>query len=181
MVIWPKTVARGDSDWDGVCALLRVLALDPRSPRQNKAGWYAPPGFYASADDLLERPMIVVDRKQQPAPYYSYSLRFNVSASVHGQIPIGDTAQLAEFRRAVNASLQGPLTDAERKRWDADAEFRRRKAAQDPTAESFAIIAQQEAEKAELHYTQIRNSIQGDHAAVLAGLIDLGASLGQGN
>lgn len=180
MVIWPKIVARGDSDWDSVCALLQVLALDPRSSRQTKGGWYAPPSFYASADDLLERPMIVVDRKQEPAPYYAYSLRFSVSASVHGHIPIGDTAQLAEFRRAVNASLQGPLTEAERKHWEADAEFRRRTAAKDPDAESFALIAHQEAEKAALHYTQARNSIQGDHAAVLAGLIGLGASFVQG-
>lgn len=177
MVIWPDKVVRGNPDWDRVCSLLKVLALDPRRPLPVGSRRNVPREYFTSADQFLERPMIQVDRRRVAAPYFSYSLRFNVSGSVHGSIPVDDAEQLAEFRRAVNEALQGGLTIAERKRWEATAEWRQRLAANDPLADVFASEAQKEGSKADHYYREVRAAINGDHKAVLAGLIDVGTIL----
>ena len=177
MVIWPEKVARGNADWDRVCSLLQVLALDPRRPLPLRSRWNASREYFTSADQFLERPMIYVDRRHVPAPHFSYAIRFNVSGSVHGSIPVDDAEQLEEFRRAINEALHGRLTQAERKRWEAAAEWRARLAANDPLAEVFASEAQEEGAKADHYYREVRAAIGGDHQAVLAGLVDVGAIL----
>ena len=116
MVIWPQTITKDDAGWLQTCALLKTLALDPRRLDFPRKG---PAPFFETADDFLERPMIWVDRKLVAAPYFSYSLRFAVSAVSIGHIPVDRDIELAEFREAVNSALQGPLTQAERKRWEA--------------------------------------------------------------
>ncbi len=117
MVILPNSISSDDNGWVQACALMLVLPLDPRcstSP-QRRAG-----RFYQTADELLERPNVWSDQKQVPAPYFTYCLRFSVSASIHGSIPIDDAVQISEFKRVVNAALQGELTMAERRRWEAN-------------------------------------------------------------
>lgn len=189
MVIWPQKVCRDDEGWRRTCALLQVLALDPRrappaSSLRNKSRTY-----FESADDFLIRPNIFVDRKQVPASYYSYSLRFNVSISAHGVVPIADMEQCDEFRRAVNAALRSELTVAERKRWEADHGFRSCCAANDPMAEVFATRSRDESRKADHYYLQVREAIEASrrfdgivraslcqHEEIVDGLIRLGAT-----
>lgn len=187
MVIWPEKISSDDDGWLRVCALLQVLALDPRqlSPMGLK-----PRRYFETADDFLIRPIIWVDRKQVPAPYFSYSLRFNVSASVHGSIPIDASDQIEEFKRRVNAALQSPLTVAERKRWEADCEFRKCCAANDSMATAFATVASDESRKADHYYHEVREAIEASrrytgyvaaslsrHEEVLDGLVRLGTTL----
>lgn len=205
MVIWPKKISPEDEGWQQTCALLQVLALDPR--RHQDRGTRHLGRFFESADDLLERPNIWVDRRQVPAPYLSYCLRFNVSASVLGSIPVDDEAQIAEFKRVVNAAMTGELTKAERKCWEAAdqrieairmAEQRRwdeYKGIASPSvpenaSEDLQAVAADEGAKASHYYTQIRNEIEtprrfdgvarpslSRHEEILAGLIRLGTSL----
>jgi hypothetical protein len=131
-----------------------------------------------------------VDKRLVPAPYYSFSLRFNVSVSVHGSIFIADTEQVEEFKRVVNAALQSPLTVAERKRWEADNEFIKCCAANDPMASVFELAGSEESRKADRYYHEIREAIAAprrlidyghsslcQHEEVLDGLIRLGATL----
>lgn len=174
MVLWPKKVVQGDPDWDRACALMKVLALDPRRPLPLRSRWGVPREYFSSADQFLERPTIVVDRQRVAAPYYAYSLRFSVSCSVIGHIPVDDAEQLAEFRAVVNEALQDSLTVAERKRWIATEEWRKRVAANDPMAEVFSSEAHAEGTKASRYYSEVQAAIQGNHAAVLEGLIDIG-------
>lgn len=205
MVIWPQKISPDDEAWQQACALMQVLALDPRR-HQDRATRHLG-RFFESADDLLERPNIWVDRRLVPAPYFSYCLRFNVSASVHGSIPIDDEAQLNEFKRAVNAALQGELTTAERKSWEAEhqrletsriAERRRWEdykgiagpAVPENAANDLHAVAADEAAKASRFYTKVRNDIEAPrrfdgiarpslsrHEEVLTGLIRLGTTL----
>lgn len=188
MVIWPKAVSRGDEGWEKACALLQVLALDPRMPLSR--GFQKQRNFFESADDFLVRPNIYVDRKLVPAPYHSYCIRFNVSASVLGSIPIDDCEQLDEFRRAVSAALVGELTVAEQKRWAADSEFRRCCAAKDPLADAFTKTGAGEGRKADRYYHEVREAIEAprrftdywhaswsEHGEVLEGLIRLGSAM----
>lgn len=187
MVIWPETISSDDDGWVRACALLQVLALDPRQPSPRG---FKPRLYFETADAILIRPYIWVERKQVPAPYFSYSLRFNVSASVHGSIPIEATDQIEEFKRKVNAALQGPLTVAERKRWEADREFRKCCAANDPMATAFASVARDEIRKADHYYREVREAIEAPrrntgyvaaslsrHEEVLDGLVRLGTTL----
>lgn len=187
MVIWPKEISSDDEGWVRACALLNVLALDPRQP--------SPQGFkqrvyFESADDFLIRPQIWVDRKRIPAPYYAYALRFNVSASVHGTIPIDAAAQLAEFKRRVNAALHGPLTVAARKQWEANGEFLNCCRSDDAMAPAFAKVAADENQKADRYYIEMRETIEAprrytgyvaaslsQHEEILEGLIRLGAAM----
>ncbi len=189
MVIWPQKVCRGDEGWNRACALLQVLALDPRRPVTGRQ-FSAQQQYFESAEDFLVRPKIWVDRKLVPAPYYTYALRFNVSASVHGAIPVIDTEQLEEFKQVVSAALHGELSAAERKRWEADAEFRRCCAANDPMAEVFSATGSEQSQKVDRYYRQVREAIEASrqntgyvaaslsrHEEVLDGLIRLGATL----
>lgn len=205
MVIWPQKVSPDDEAWQKACALMQVLAIDPRR-HQDRASRHLG-RFFESVEDILERPNIWVDRRQVPAPYFSYCLRFNVSASVLGSIPIDDEAQLNEFKRAVNAALHGELTNAERKSWEAEhqrqetirvAEQRRwdeYKGIAGPfvpenAANDLHAVAADEAAKASRFYTKVRNDIEAPrrfdgiarpslsrHEEVLAGLIRLGTTL----
>lgn len=65
MVIWPEKIDRDDENWLQACALMQVLALDPR--RHNDNATSKPRSFFESADDYLVRPNIWVDRKQVAA------------------------------------------------------------------------------------------------------------------
>lgn len=204
MVLWPHKVSSDDKEWQQACALMQVLALDPRRPLEPASR--TPRGFFESADDYLVRPNIWVDRKQVPAPYFSYTLRFNVSASVHGSIPVDDAEQITEFKRAVNLAIQGELTTAERKSWEAEhqrleasrmAERQRWKgnreglehAAPVISTTDFHAVAADEAAKASRYYAQVRQDIEAPrrydriaraslsrHEEVLAGLVQLGMS-----
>ena len=205
MVIWPQKISPNDDGWRQACALMQVLALDPRRHLDRATRQLG--RNFESADDLLERPNIWVDRRLFPAPYFSYCLRFNVSASVLGSIPIDDEVQLNEFKRAVNAALQGELTMAERKSWEAEhqrletsrmAERRRWEkykgiagpAVPENAANDFHAVAADEAAKASRFYTKVRNDIEAPrrfdgiarpslsrHEEVLVGLIQLGTTL----
>lgn len=185
MVIWPEKIDRDDENWLQACALMQVLALDPR--RHNDNATSKPRSFFESADDYLVRPNIWVDRKQVAAPYFSYDLRFNVSGSVLGSIPIDDANQIAEFKRVVNAALQGELTTSERKRWTVSQEYRRHTGG---VSEDELAVARTEGAKALRYYTQVREDIVAPrrfdgiaraslsrHEEVLAGLIRVGSSL----
>ena len=198
MVIWPQKISPDDEGWQQACALMLVLALDPRRPPTRAARHLG--RYFESADDILERPNIWVDRRLVPAPYFSYCLRFNVSASVHGSIPIDDVQQLAEFKRAVNAALRGELTAAERKSWEANeqrlvvlrqADSRRHPAdaAADDKAHGFHAVAADESAKASRYYAAVRDQIEAPrrldgmaraslsrHEEILAGLIRLGTT-----
>lgn len=199
MVIWPQKISPDDEGWQQACALMQVLALDPRRPPTRAARHLG--RYFESADDILERPNIWVDRRLVPAPYFSYCLRFNVSASVHGSIPIDDVAQITEFKRAVDAALRGELTAAERKSWEANdqrlavlrkADLRGSSAQDgtpDATAHAFQVVAADESAKASRHYTAVRNEIEtprrfdgiprpslSRHEEVLAGLVQLGTT-----
>lgn len=191
MLIWPKAVNDSDPDWARACALLQVLALDPRQPSLRG---HKPRPYFETADDFLVRPEIWVDRKRVPAPYYSYSLRFNVSASVHGSISVAAADQLEEFRRAVNAAIQAPLTAAERKRWEATNAAREREAAGDPKAEYWLTIAHDEGRKAQWLYDATRERIASSrrgagyvaaglcsHEEVLEELVRIGTFQYRGN
>lgn len=188
MVIWPQKVCRGDEEWDRACALLQVLALAPRRLDVRRCADQRK--YFESAEEFLVQPEIWVDRKLVPAPYYSYELHFNVSASVHGAIPVADLDQLSEFKQVVSSALHGELTAAERKRWEADAEFRRCCAANDPMAEVFAAAAGEQSRKADRYYHQVKDAIESSrrntgyvaaslsrHEEILDGLIRLGATL----
>ena len=200
MVIWPQKISPDDEGWQQACALMQVLVLDPRRPPTRAARHLG--RYFESADDILERPNIWVERRLVPAPYFSYCLRFNVSASVLGSIPIDDVAQITEFKRAVDAALRGELTAAERKSWEANdqrlAVLRkadsRGSSAQDgtpdATAHAFQVVAADESAKASRHYTAVRNEIEAPrrfdgiprsslsrHEEVLAGLVQLGTTI----
>lgn len=185
MVIWPQTISPTDSAWKQVCALMRVLPLDPRAAVTKGS---CPRPFLERSDDVLVRPEIWVDRRRVPAPYWTYTLRFGVSASVHGSIPVEDAEQLMEFRQVVDAALVGPLTQAERKRWEADTQFRRLCRTGDPMAEIYREQGRQAGMLAHRHYDQVRRDIEeprrkagfvaaslSRHEEVLHGLIELGA------
>lgn len=201
MVIWPQKISPDDEGWQQACALMQVLALDPRRPFTRTTRHLG--RYFESADDILERPNIWVDRRQVPAPYFSYCLRFNVSASVLGSIPIDDVAQITAFKRVVNAALQGELTAAERKSWEANdqrldvlrkADSRDSSSSQDgasaATAHVLQAVAADESAKASRHYTAVRNEIEAPrrfdgiprpslsrHEEVLAGLVQLGTTI----
>ena len=200
MVIWPQKISPDNEGWQQACALMQVLALDPRRPPTRAARH--PGRYFELADDILERPNIWVDRRLVPAPYFSYCLRFNVSASIHGSIPIDDVAQITEFKRVVNAALCGELTAAERKSWEANdqrldvlrkADSRDRSSqngAPDAAAHAFQAVAADESAKASRHYTSVRNEIEAprrfdgiprpslsSQEEVLAGLVQLGTTI----
>ena len=189
MVIWPKKVHVDDADWHRVCALLLVLALDPRRPASHQRH-SLDRKYFDSADDFLVRPDIWVDRKLVPAPYYTYCLRFSVSLSAHGSIEVDDVAQIETFKEAVNAALHGKLTVAERKRWEANTEFLKCCAANDSKAELFAAAGREEGQRADRYYRLARESIEAprrlsgyvaaslsSHEEVLESLVCLGSSL----
>lgn len=199
MVIWPQKISPDDEGWQQACALMQVLALDPRRTVTRTTRHLG--RYFESADDILERPNIWVDRRQVPAPYFSYCLRFNVSASVLGSIPIDDVTQITEFKRVVNAALRGKLTAAERKSWEANdqrlAVLRKadsrdsssQNGAPAAAAHAFQAVAADESAKASRHYTAVRNEIEAPrrfdgiprsslsrHEEVLAGLVQLGTT-----
>lgn len=104
MVIWPKEVSCSDVGWQNVVALMAVALLDLRRPVRTERG-HVVQAFVTSADDLLVRPTLTVERRQVAAPYYQYCLRFDVAVSVHGAIAVDSDAELEEFRRTVNAAI----------------------------------------------------------------------------
>lgn len=111
MVFWPESISGEDPQWVQAAALMRVLPLDARN-----TGGRLPATFFEQARDFLSRPMIEVERRRVEAPYFEYSLRFTVSCSVHGRIPVDDHVQLAEFCRVVDQALHSPVARAERRR-----------------------------------------------------------------
>lgn len=117
MVFWPEHISASNPTWGQVCALLRVLPLDPRM------GYHGEQMLYLNdADSLLRKPMVWNEsyRTLQPAPYFQFAVRFSVSCSFHGSIPENDTAQIFEFREALNEAIQSPLMQAEMHRWVRD-------------------------------------------------------------
>lgn len=187
MVIWPKSINKNDGEWLRACALMQVLALNPRqeSKRVRK-----PRETLKTADDYLFRPLVWIERKQVPAAHYSFSLRFNVSASVHGTIPVDDVDQIEEFKRVVNAALQGALTEAERNRWAADEAFRKSCSANDGMADGFHTLCGDEGRKADHFYLTAKESIEvsrrntgwvgaslSNHDEILVELIRVGTDL----
>jgi hypothetical protein len=104
MVIWPKEVSRSDAGWQEVLALLEVLPLVARRPFPSRSAQCVR-GDVECADELLVQPTITVDRRQVPAPYFQYRLAFGAAVSVHGAIAIDSVAELAEFRRVIDAAL----------------------------------------------------------------------------
>lgn len=186
MVIFPSQISRNNQDWNRACALLLVLALDPRRYGVKKTA----KRFYETADDYLDRPMLYADRKWVPAPYYSFSLHFNVSASVHGSIPVDDDGQLEEFKQTINTALQGPLTSAERNIWEADDQRRKCEVKGDPMAGVCAGVASIEVATAMRYYDAARSAIEAprqfdgiqraglsSHEEILERLVQLGTSL----
>jgi len=188
MVIWPKAINVSDDAWRQACALMQVLALDLRkySPRG-----YQRREYYESAEDFLVRPMIWENTKRVPAPYLQYALRFNVSASVHGSIPIDAADELEEFGRWVNAAIQSPLTVAQRKMWDICSERLKGERAGDYSMSGSLIERErEECAKAMFHYNDVRESIETSrrytnfkaaslsrHEEILGGLIRLGVDM----
>lgn len=188
MVIWPKIISADDEGWRRACALMQVLALDPRQPSPRG---YKPRKYYETADDFLIRPMIWEDKKQVPAPYFQYALRFDVSASVHGSIPIDATDELEEFRCRVNAAIHGPLTVAERKLLETNSERLKREHAGDSSmSESLIEVQREECAKAMRYYDEVREAIEAPrrftnygaaslskHEEILDGLVRLGTNM----
>jgi len=124
MVIWPKAVSRDDEEWNKARALMQMIGLDPRRPvnifervKSREDLW---PGraFFDWAKDILHRPMVYVGRSPNPVPadYFEYCIRFEVSASVNGRIPVGDASQMEEFLLTVVAALGSDLGVAVRDR-----------------------------------------------------------------
>lgn len=186
MVIWPTTISPNDAQWRRACALLQVLALNPRLD-------YSKNRYFETAEDYLIRPNIWVDRKLIPAPYYTYAVRFAVSASVHGSIPIDDELQLNVFKKAINAALHGPLTMAERRRWESNSEFLRCCYSDDAKADEFAKVMRAQGATASRHYDEARAMFQESrrhtgykasslcsHNEILEALVQLGATLVDG-
>lgn len=104
MVIWPKEVSRNDAGWQDAVSLMEVALLDVRRPVRAERGRVVQ-AFVTSADDLLVRPMITVERRQVASPYFQYRLSFDVAVTVHGAIAVDSEAELDEFRRTVNAAI----------------------------------------------------------------------------
>ena len=163
MVIWPKAAHRGDEGWDTACALMRTLALSPRKDGSATGADKNSSRYYERATDYLVRPKIWVDKRRVDAPYFLYSIRFNVSASVHGRISIDDATQLAEFCDAIDAALQSDLTKAERRLWEATASRTHwtnkafpygntEREADLEKAESFVAVAREESSNAFRNY-----------------------------
>ncbi|MBK4737924.1 hypothetical protein [Noviherbaspirillum pedocola] len=180
MVIWPQEVSSKDVEWRSACALMQVLALDPRRESLRGGRGWPVRRYFDSADDYLQRPMIYVDKQRVPAPYYQYSLRFNVSASVHGQIPVDDEQQLAEFRTVVNAALSGPLTVAERRQWENEEAQRTHTSQREPVEELGGEAVPTDRYSAMCFYDAVRASFETsrrsgvDHDDILNELVQLG-------
>lgn len=104
MVIWPKEVSRSDVGWQQAVALMKVALLDLRRPVRTERGRVVQV-FVTSADDLLVRPTITVERRRVEAPYFQYRLAFDVAVTVHGAIGVDSEVELDEFRRTVNAAI----------------------------------------------------------------------------
>ncbi len=194
MVIWPKKVSPSDQGWQDACALLQVLALDPRRPIAMQKGRNRireAQRFYESADEYLIRPTIYVDRQPVLAPYVTYDLRFAVSATVIGSIPIDSESELVEFNSVLNSALQSPFTTAERKKWIAEYERIRCIREKDPMPDVFSAAATDENRKSMRWYNDTRAAIEeprtgevrasiSSHEEVLRRLIQLGAAMQKG-
>ncbi len=161
MILWPQVVSKSDGDWMSACALMQVLPLDTRATLYDRHGQ-----FLESADAFLVRPMIQVDRKQVPAPYFQYCLRFSLSASVHGTISIDSVAELEEFRHVVSQCLASALTQSERTKWTAEREHHRLSWSRQVAAIANMETAVQEAQDADrnasFYLTQAHALIEAD-------------------
>lgn len=161
MVIWPQRISREDENWRKVCALLQLLALDPRIPaipcrRRATHGRI----YFHSADDYLIQPMIYVDKKRVAAPYFSYSVRFAVSCSFHGSIRIDSATELEEFRKVINAALCSPVTTAECRYWEANDEYLRACRRNDSTKPFYDTERVEEGKRAGHWYATVRLSLE---------------------
>lgn len=182
MVIYPACLSKEDPEWMRACALMKMLALDPRMPPSGRRGENR--GFYQCADDYLIRPRQFMNGKWVDAKFYSFSVRFAVSASIHGSIDIDDDTSLAEFRRAVGSAIEGPLTAAERERHVLSGERLALDRAGTEAPEGLAARVRAASHAAMDSYEQMRKSLEDDrrhrgcgmpslttHQEILEGLI----------
>lgn len=116
MVIHPGRISKYNKDWIRACSLLKVLSLDTRTLGKSKTSY--------SAEDYLLRSKVFENGNWIDLPYYSFSLRFSVSASIHGSINVDSAAELEEFKAVVNSALCSEASIAERN-WFELSEMRR--------------------------------------------------------
>lgn len=116
MVIFPGRISKDNQDWIRACSLLKVLALDTRTLGKGKTSY--------SAEDYLLRSKAFANGKWIDHPYYTFSLRFSVSASIHGSINVDSGAEIEEFKAVVNSALCSEASIAERS-WFELSEKRR--------------------------------------------------------
>lgn len=165
MVISPKRVSQNDPDWRKVCALLKVLPLDPRNQAFGKC-FVKNEAYFTSAAELLERPFITVDRRKVPASYFTYVVPFAVSVTIGSSIDCDSGAELAEFTRALDEALSGPLTIAERRRWEAYCKRNRLPRSWDrtltPEKADLWVVQNEEDGNAMRYYTEVRHRLEAE-------------------
>jgi len=109
MIIFPARISKDDQDWIRACALLKVLPLDTRNRSKGK------PPYYDCDLDYLVRKKSFKEGKWIEDPYYSFSLRFGVSASIHGSIHVDSSDELEEFKAVVNEAIGSDISVSERR------------------------------------------------------------------
>lgn len=173
MIIEPQRVSPDDPQWHKACELFRVLALDPRR-KQWKAGTSArfefrnkavATEFFESADDYLKRPEYWREGRQQLADSYIYNVHFGVACAIVGSIPVNDLEQLDEFRRTLNAALHSPFTEAARRRWRYEEQWRKhRGSVNEPERQMYAGLQAVAASQADSLYDAARAALWEKHA-----------------
>jgi hypothetical protein len=118
MIIFPARISKDDQDWIRACALLKVLPLDTRNRSKGK------PPYYDCDLDYLVRKKSFKEGKWIEDPYYSFSLRFGVSASIHGSIHVDSSDELEEFKAVVNEALSSEICISERRKHELSEERR---------------------------------------------------------
>lgn len=182
MIIFPDSISKSDPKWRRACALMQKLALDPRMPPSNFSGKER--GFFQCADDYLIRRMKWVDGRWVEDDFYSFSVHFAVSVSIHGRIATDDHQAREEFRLVLNEALQGQLTTAEKERhvlWGERLSLGR---AQEEVVAALDERVRAASESAMAPYVQMRKSLEDDrrfrncgmgslstHEEILEGLI----------
>ena len=96
--VFVDRVNPSDLTWRRACALLATLSLDSRGFKDSAAP--------EAPRQLLHRPMLPQPHGAPvPAPYYTASVRFVVSAAFHVRIPLDAPDQLQEFDRAIAEAI----------------------------------------------------------------------------
>lgn len=191
MVINPETVSQSDPRWRRACALLKLLALEPRRQRWEPStsahfvfGKKTPLEFIANADEYLARPEYWREGRRQLGDQYMYTVHFGVACTITGTIPVDAQEQLEEFRRAVNDAIQGPLTAAARRRWTYEQRWREVRAPKsDPERQMYLalqILAANEADRlydaARAVVLRARGANDDQHERILDYLADGGGN-----